>query len=386
MLYEDQIESLERISETVLTVYLNTQPEDEARHLFVPESLKWLRKEVKAISESLKATERNQFKTQWNRIETFITGRHPQEKALILFAGPNTWQLAPLPITVENEVRWGRPAISQLLLLADEHKPYCVVVMDKTEARFLRYQFAEMARIEERPFILDISQWKMKEMGHVTGQGVHKTRGSQRDSFEHRADAQYARLCRETALQAVNICRNAKLSGIFLVGPSRLVEPVVQNLPEGLKESIGILREDLGRFPIAELSRRLVDPIRDWERQREESLVKDLLHANRGAVTEPDELLTQLQEGAIASIVVACDFPLSLRECDQCGLADRSADPVCPKCGASRHNATLRDVLPLLARKYKTEVHVIGSGEADRLRELGGVGGWHREVKQAASR
>src|SRR5271169_3959231 len=109
----DQIEALERISETVLTVYLNTQPGDEARHLFVPESLKWLRKEVKSISESLKAAERSQFKTQWNRMETFITGRHPQEKALILFAGPNTWQLVPLPITVENEVRWGRPAISQ---------------------------------------------------------------------------------------------------------------------------------------------------------------------------------------------------------------------------------------------------------------------------------
>jgi hypothetical protein len=82
----DQIEALERISETVLSVYLNTQPEDEARHLFVPESLKWLRKEVKSIAESLKTAERSQFKTQWDRIETFLEGRHPEEKALILFA------------------------------------------------------------------------------------------------------------------------------------------------------------------------------------------------------------------------------------------------------------------------------------------------------------
>ena len=386
MLYAEQIESLERISETVLTVYLNTQPEDEARHGFVPESLKWLRKEVKSIAESLKTDELSQFKTQWERIETYLAGRHPEEKALILLAGRGEWQLVPLPIPVENEVTWGRPAISQLLLLAEEHKPYCVVVVDKTEARFLRYQFAEMTRIEERPFILDISQWKMKEMGHVTGQGVHKTRGSQRDSFEHRADAQYARLCRETALQAVNICRKEKLSGIFLVGASHLVEPVAENIPKGIKESIGIFRDDLGRFPIPELSRRLAAPICDWERQRAQSLVENLLGATRGTVTGPDELLARLQEGTIGTIVVACDIPLSLRECGQCGWADRSADPVCPKCGASRHVATLKRVLPQLARKYKTEVHVVHGIAADRLREVGGLGGWLRAVKQAAAR
>lgn len=386
MLYAEQIESLERISESVLTVYLNTQPENEARHLLVPESLKWLRKEVKSIAQGLKAAERRQFKTQWDRIQAFLEERHPEEKALVLFAGPSTWRSVPLLIPVENEVTWGEPAISQLLLLAQEHKLYCVVVVDKTAARFLRYQFGEMAQIEERPFILDISQWKMKEMGHVTGQGVHKTRGSQRDNFEHRADAQYARLCRETALRAVDLCLKEKLSGIFLVGASHLVESVAKSIPTGFKESIGIFREDLGRFPISELSRRLAAPIRNWEQQRAESLVKSLLGADRGTVTALDELLSQLQEGAIGTIVVARDFPISLLACDRCGWADRSADPICPKCGANRHNATLEHVLPLLARKYKTEVHVIDGGAANRLRELGGLGGWHRELKQAAAR
>src|SRR5579863_4344762 len=147
MLYAEQIESLERISESVLTVYLNTQPENEGRHLLVPESLKWLRKEVKSVAQGLKAAERRHFKTQWDRTEAFLEGHHPEEKALVLFAGPDTWQLVALPIPVENEVTWGQPAISQLLLLAGRHKPYCVVVVDKTEARFLRFQFAEMTRI-----------------------------------------------------------------------------------------------------------------------------------------------------------------------------------------------------------------------------------------------
>ncbi|MGC0775106.1 MAG: VLRF1 family aeRF1-type release factor [Candidatus Acidiferrum sp.] len=386
MLSAAQIESLERIPATVLTVYLNTQPEDPSRHLFVPKSLPGLRNEMKSMADGLEATESRQIKAQWDRIEKLVAGRHPAEKALAIFAGPGTWQLVPLPIPVESEVRWGRPAVSQLLLIADQWKPYCVVVMDKTEARFLRYQFGELERIEERRFILDISQWKTKEMGHVTGQGVRKTRGSQRDVFEHRADAQYARLCRETAQQALSLCRNEKLSGIFLVGPSHLVEPVAENIPAGFKESTGLFCEDLGRFPIDELSRRLAVPIRDWEQQRTESLVQSLLSAKRGVVTEPDEVLAQLQEGAIGKLVVTSDFPLSLRECDECGWADRAADPICPKCGAGRHATTLKDVLPLLARKYKTEVHVVDGSAAARLRELGGIGGWHREAKRAAAR
>jgi hypothetical protein len=386
MFHADQIEFLEQFPGTVLTVYLNTHQEDPARHLLVPNALAWFRKEAKSIADRIEAAQRNQFKTQWSRVEMFLAGRHPHEKALAIFAGPNVWQLVPLPVVVENELRWGRPAISQLLLLAVEYKPYCVVVVDKTEARFLRYQFAEMVRIAERPFLLDVSQWKTKEMGHVTGQRVHKTRGSQRDSFEHRAEAQYARLCRETGEQAVSTCRKEKLSGIFLVGASHLVEPVAESIPVEFRESVGIFREDLGRIPVAELSSRLARPIRDWERQRGETLVQHLLGASRGAITEPDELLAQLQEGAIGSVVVARDLSLSLRECDQCGWVNRSADPVCPKCGGHRRAVTLKDLLPRLTRNHKTQLCVVDGSAAAQLRETGGIGGWQRESKKAAVR
>lgn len=386
MLSADQVESLDALQESILTVYLNTQEDEPARHLLVPKSLTWLRKEAKSIADNLKAAECKQFETQWHRVEAFLAGRHPHEKAIAIFAGDHTWESVPLPITVENDLRWGRPAISQLLLLANEHKPYCVVVLDKAEARFLRYQFAEMVRIEERPFTVDVSQWKIKDMGHVTGQRVHKTRGSQRDDFDHRVEAQYARLFRETAREAARICRIEKLAGIFLVGASHLVEPVAANIPAEFRESIGLIREDLGRTPIAELNHRVAAPIRDWERQRAESLVQNLLGANGGAVTEPDEVLMQLQRGTISSILVASDFPLSLRECDRCGWSDRSVDPVCQRCGASRHTAMLKDVLPRLARNYKTQLCVVDGTAAAQLREVGGIGGWHRETKQAAAR
>ncbi len=387
MLSVAQIESLSRQRGAILTVYVNTQQNDATRHLRVPQFIAWLRKEAKSLGHKLKSNERAQLATQLHRVEAFLANRHSHEKALAIFAGPNTWEVVPMPVTVENDLRWGRPALSQLLLIAEGHKAYCVVVLDNKKARFFRYQFAELVGIEERPFTLDVSQWKAKVMGHVTGQQVHKTRGSQRDAFDHRVQEQYARLCRETGQEAASISRREHLSGLFLVGGSHLVEPTAAAIPADFRDSLGFLQEDLGGFSVADLDLRLSGPIREWEQQRSESLVQCLVGATRGVVTEPDEVLAQLQEGAIGRLVVAYDFPFSLRECDQCSWADRSADPTCPKCGASRHEATLKDVLPLLAQKYKTEVHVVdGSAAAERLRGLGGLGGWHREVKQVAAR
>jgi hypothetical protein len=276
--------------------------------------------------------------------------------------------------------------MSQLLLLENEHKPYCVVVVDKKKARFLRFQFAGLSSIDELPFAPDVSQWKMMEMGHVTGQGVHKTRGSQRDAFDHRVEAQYARACRETARHAADISRKEKLAGIFLVGANHLVEPIAANTPPEFRKSLGVLCEDLGGIPVAELAPRLIGPIRDWERQRGEALVRSLLGASREAVIEPDEALAQLQEGAISTILAAHDFPLTLQECDRCDWVDRSADPVCPKCGAGRHATTLKEVLPRLARIYKTELVVVDGAAAVQLGKIGGIAGWHRESKRTAAR
>src|SRR5208283_1356341 len=378
MLSRAQIDSLDRLPGTILTVYMNTQKDEPARHLPVPHSLTWLRNQAKSIANRLTSTERDQFEAQWNRVETFLDGRPPHEKALVIFAGPNTWELVPLPVGVENDLRWGRPASSQLLLLADEHKPYCVVVVDRTKARFLRYQFAGLREIEEYLFPLDDSQWKTIDMGHVTGQRIHKTRGSQRDSYDHRVEAQYARFCRETARRAASLCRREKLEAVILVGASHLVVPIAAGIPPQFRESLLLIREDLGGIPIQELSPRLAAPIREWQQQRAESLVSDLLSARHGVFTTPDEVIAELQKGAISEIVVASDFAPSLFECDRCGWADRSTEQFCPKCRTRRRIATLKEVLPRLAKNHKTRLFVVDGDPAATLRKAGGIGGWRR--------
>src|SRR5256884_430788 len=484
MLTGSGIEEISRLSGPVLTAYLNTQPAERARHMPVPASITWLKEAAKSLEPSLAAAEQVLSREQLNRIEEFLRDRHPHEKSVAVFAGRNAWQfvplqvavnndlrwgapavsqllwlddnamgsmlideaeevgglrsspaeygvplevagnhdlrwgapagsqplwlvdeamgsmlmdepeelgdrrsspaeiVVPLQVAVNNDLRWGAPAVSQLLWLVDEHRPHCIVVVDRTGARFLRYQLRELLELEEKKFTIDISQWKMKDLGHVTGQRVHKTRGSQRDAFDHRVEAQYERLCRQAAQQAGAIYARERLQAIFLVGKDHLIELIEKDFPKELRHRVTLIKEDLGRSSVHELQNRLEPEIEKWEGQHEKALVDSLLISKRGTVIEAEEALAKLQQGKVRLLVLARDFNPNLRQCMVCGWTDRSADPACPKCGASRRLAALQDVLPGLARKYNVDLEVV-SGSADkRLREAGGMGGWLRTTKQ----
>src|SRR5437870_1370925 len=382
MLTGSGIEEISRLSGPVLTAYLNTQPAERARHMPVPASITGLKEAAKSLEPSLAAAEQVLSREQLNRIEEFLRDRHPHEKSVAVFAGRNAWQFVPLQVAVNNDLRWGAPAVSQLLWLVDEHRPHCIVVVDRTGARFLRYQLRELLELEEKKFTIDISQWKMKDLGHVTGQRVHKTRGSQRDAFDHRVEAQYERLCRQAAQQAGAIYARERLQAIFLVGKDHLIELIEKDFPKELRHRVTLIKEDLGRSSVHELQNRLEPEIEKWEGQHEKALVDSLLISKRGTVIEAEEALAKLQQGKVRLLVLARDFNPNLRQCMVCGWTDRSADPACPKCGASRRLAALQDVLPGLARKYNVDLEVV-SGSADkRLREAGGMGGWLRTTKQ----
>lgn len=376
------IEEISRLSGPVLTAFLNTQPAEPARHLPVPASITWLKEAAKSLEPNLAAAEQVLFREQLNRIEEFLRDRHPHEKSVAVFAGRNAWQFVPLQVAVNNDLRWGAPAVSQLLWLVDEHRPHCIVVVDRTGARFFRYQLRELLELEEKKFTIDISQWKMKDLGHVTGQRVRKTRGSQRDAFDHRVEAQYEQLCRQAARQAGAICAREKLQAIFLVGKDHLIELIEKDFPKELRHRVTLIKEDLGRSSVHELQNRLEPEIEKWEGQHEKALVDSLLISERGTVIEAEEALAKLQQGKVRLLVVARDFNPNLRQCMVCGWTDRSADPACPKCGATRRLAALQDVLPGLARKYNVDLEVVSGSAEKRLREAGGMGGWLRTTKQ----
>ncbi|MGH9703776.1 MAG: VLRF1 family aeRF1-type release factor, partial [Candidatus Acidiferrales bacterium] len=366
-------------------VYLSTNPAKSSGRDSTEPCLTWLNSTGKVMLEELPASEQGLFLLQLVRVEEFLRERRPNEKGLAIFAGPRIWEIVPLQLDVQNELRWGKPALAQLLWLGDEYPPYGVFVIDRAGARLFRYWQGQVAELMEKKFSVDISQWKKKELGHIAPMGVQKARGSPADVLRRRMNAQYQRLCRETARQVEKIYKKEGLEAIFLVGSLRLTEPILAELSHELQKLALLVDEDSGRLSASQLRRRMELHITNWKLKHASAQVASLLRSNRGAVTEFDETLARLQKGEIKSVLAVRGLNCRLHSCDSCGLTDRSADPICPACGGKRHATMLRDVLPELARKYRTQLQGVEGEGGERLREQGGMGGWVRQVRQVAS-
>jgi len=257
--------------------------------------------------------------------------------------------------------------------------PHCVVAVDRTRARFFRFELGVLTQIEIRKFEIDQSQWKMKDHAHMARRDTKMPHGAERDVFKKRMDAQYQHLCAETAAEIRAVCAKYKLAGIILVGSARLIDPIGEALPTELKTQLLVIPKDLARFSISELKDHIAPTIAEWEQEQEEIVVADLLSAESGAVVGIDETLAQLQDGCVRKLVVAEKLNARLNQCVKCGLANRSADPRCIACGSPRQHVQMLDVLPELADAQKTEIERVSGSAAEKLTAAGGMAGWLRK-------
>jgi hypothetical protein len=386
MVSAKQVESFIQLPHPLLTAYLNTRQAEPSRHPLVPESLVWLKKETKWARHGLSPTEQYRLEQQLERIREFIENRRPKERGLVIFASAKTWELVPLQVAVDNELHWGRPAVSQLLWLVEEHKPYCVVVVDHKGACFFQYQLREVLKIGEKKFDIDISEWKKKDIGHIAGQETQKTRGSQRDVFEHRMDAQYAHSCTETANQTIALSKEHNFTAIILIGEARLSGSIEAAMPRGVRQHVISLQKDFAGLAGRELEKRLEPIIEEWERKHQAAIVSEFLDSDRGTVTGIEESLFQLQNGNARKLLLTRDLDVDLRQCLKCGWTERTADPLCSACGGERHTVMLREVLPELAKLHKAEIEIVSGEAANILGKEGAMGAWLRKEKLTAAR
>ena len=394
MLEAGDVRGFSLLPQPVLTAYLDTNPAKAPNRGPTPAYFTWLNTAGKSAVADVPAGERKLFEEQVKRVEAFLRDRVSPQRGMLLFAGPKTWQAVPLQVEVENELDWGKPALAQLLGLLSRHKPYGIAVVDLGGARFFHYRLGSLSELEEKKFAIDISEWRKKDMGKVSrpkepsfrgSREMKKARGSDHDTFEHRMDEEYRHLCAETAQRARQLSEAHGLAAFFLVGDDRLIDPIAASFPREFQSRVVKVGQDFGRVVSPALEERLEPHIEEWERTQESESVTALLDGDRGTVIGIDETLNELQKGGVRVLVLAADLDPSLRQCVGCGRTDRTADPVCPVCGAQRVTVSFRQALPELAWKNKAEIEIIGGKASARLKEAGGMGGWLRLPKQTAA-
>jgi len=380
MLDTKLIHSLPQIPSPVLTAYLNLNPADPRNQGHPPGYIIYLKSRGRVIAGRVPREERKHADAQFKRVEAFLRNRRPAQKGVVIFAGPKTWHVVPLQVQVEDELHWGAPSLTQLLWLLDEHQPCGVVFTDRSGARFFRFWLGEIEEQKKQQYKIDVSQWRAKHIMPPSNPRMQKTRGSQRDAFEQRIEAQFARFYRETAERVRTWAGREKLQPVFLAGPNEVVEPVWSELPRDFQQRADVIKGDLSHLSIAALQDRLTPDVERWKRRQEMDVVQHMIEQRNGrrAVVGIDATLRRLQEGMARELVVARGLGGKLRQCMKCGWVDRSADRTCAACGGERRVAALRAIVPELARRYSVPVEVV-AGEAGRvLREFEGIGAWLR--------
>jgi hypothetical protein len=380
------LQSLSGLPAPLLTAYLKTSPDDASLHPPVRSCLAWLRQEADSLSKKLPRNESDDFHRQLRRLEEFLHDRIPRERGLVVFAGPGAWETVALQVEVVNELHWGKPAVTQLQWLAARHKPYCIVLVDRSGATIFGYQLGEFSELQEMKFDVDTSQWKKKDRAHVARPGVRETYGAQRDVFDHRVEAQYRRLSREVADETIRLCRKEGYSAVCLAGPERLAAPIAGRFPAELFARVIWIHKDLSRVDPIRMQEHIEPEIEKWELAEEMTLVNDLLDEERGAVLGIDGTLAQLQRGRVGTLAICRDLDARVFRCEGCGYTDYSADPACGLCRGSRKAVPLRAVLPELAAAADTQIEVVSGEAAAKLKQAGGIGAWLRQPRQSQSR
>lgn len=381
MLSAKEVLSLTDLTSPLLTAYVETDPLKESAGKSVAGYVTWLRQEAKSVAENVPSADKEKFNKQVSRTEEFLTDRRPKEKGIVILAGPTTWKLFPLQLKVENELHWGKPALSQLLSLLDEERPSLIVAIDRAGARIFRYALGEVTEYSQSRFEIDSSQWKKKEHAHMARRATEMPHGNQRDAFKQRMDAQYLHVCREVAKRAAALAKQEKLVSIFLVGSKRLTEPLEASLPQRLRDNVTLIAEDLARVSTSVIQKHIRSVIAARANEDAARRVNRLIEGSRGTVLSLDETLAKLQSGGISTLVVARGFDQAMKQCVKCGLVNRSGDPVCAACGSQRRSARLSEILPELLRLHKTELEVVNGEAGERLRAAGGMGGWLRPAR-----
>ena len=381
MLNPGTIQSLSELPAPLLTIYLDTNPAKQTIRGLKPNYLTRLESQAKLITQAVPTGDLPLFLQQLERADAYLQNHPLQCRGVLIFAGLDTWELIPLQVEVEDEVRWGTPALAQLFWLLDEHKPHGIVLVGQKRAQLFLWWLGEMLELEEKEFRMEPS--KVKEMGPVSrAAGVRMSHGTNRDVFEHHVDAQYAHYHRQIAEHAGLWCAAEHLDSLFVVGLVEMAKGIWRELPQGLREKTTVIEKDLGWVESrAELEKRIEPFIERHEREREVVLINGLLGDSRAVVIGVDETLVQLQQGRIRNLAVVKGLDGSLQQCVKCSWADRTQDPACPACGGDRQVARLREVLPQLARRYNVSVEVVSGEAARRLQETGGgMGAWLRET------
>jgi len=375
-------DDLERLYELdanpILSVYLHTDPSEDpkASHRI------WLKDALKHQEAQLSGDDQKAFREAAERVNAHIADQRPQGKSWAAFVGSEVFMEHHLQVPMENEVQWGRPELTQLEWMLEEYGPYGIVLVDSETLRFFVAVMNEITELEDRKLEIDTSEWSHKDMMPPSQRQGSPTRGSVRggnlrEEYQQRVAEHTEHFWKDATSILQQMKTRHDADGLVIGGPKDVRERFMSALGAEADRVIGEINIRVGA-PAPDVLKASVPVIQEHERETEKDRVNQLLErastsAKASVGLEPT--LKMIQEGRADQVIVNRRLDEPLQECADCQYVTTMDHETCPNCsGPSLKSGTLRGLLPVLLRRYGTDLEIVQAEAADQLADHDGIG------------
>jgi peptide subunit release factor 1 (eRF1) len=305
----------------VLSVYLNTQPDQHGR---APDPASYLHREFKALSRTWapSSPERHSFDRDVERIVSYVTDKiDPAANGVAIFACwgvEEFFEAIQLTTSVsDNRVyAYNRPDLFQLARLDEQYPRYAAVLTDTNTARIFVFGLGHVIDAEE-----------------VKGKKVHRVKvgGWSQARYQRRVGNAHQEHAKEVIERLAQTVHEDKVSHIILAGDSVVIPLLQEQLPPEMVPMVEVMRLDIHASEQDVLTATLAK-LQEQEAKTAGEKVDRLMHQYRArglAVAGLQETLEALANGQVEELLISGALEESHPKLGRSASYPRAGDPRC---------------------------------------------------------
>ena len=354
----------------VLSVYLNTQPDQHGR---APETGPYLQREFKALARTWESgsPERHSFDQDVERILSYAADKiEPAANGVAILA---CWGAAEFfeavqltaPVSEHRVYAYNQPHLYHLALLDEQYPRYAAVLTDTNTARIYVFGLGQVIDAEK-----------------IKGDKVHRVKvgGWSQARYQRRAENAHQEHAKEVVERLVQIVHEDQISHIILAGDAVVIPFLQRELPQELVPMVEVMKLDLHASE-QDVMTATLSKLQEQETKSAAEKVERLIEQYRGrglAVVGPQETLEALANGQVEELLISSGLETSHPVPEE---VDAILAPELPDSNGGTESeeprqASLPDLLVTKAKQTGATVTFIEG--ATVLDSVGGVGAFLR--------
>jgi peptide chain release factor subunit 1 len=364
----DRLVSFEPTPFPVISVYLNTQPDQNGRDNFDA----FVRRELKARAKrwTMRTPERESFDRDADRINEYLRDElRPSSNGVAIFACSaerDFFEAAQFDAPIEENHLYTsyQPSVYSLARFIDHYPPYVALVADTSVAHL--YVFGAGEEIEQRD---------------IVSPNVHRTMigGWSQARFQRHIDNIRAHHAKEVVEELDRLTREENIDRVVLVGDEVIIPMLREQLPQRLEQMvIDTLRLDVAT-PEHEVMKASFEAVRAHDEREDAEEIEKLLDKYLGAgyaVTGARDTLIALTLGQVDEMFLSASEQdvrddLKGKDAEFLPSLPEDVEPEGVEGNGRARSAVIADELVARARQTQADVRFIEN--ATKLAACGGV-------------